>query len=303
MNIDPASSVHSIERLVPRFVRRWLGSALRVVGIEVRLRAPTSARLQTERPEPCWGEIRAGPAYGACIYLDDPGHRELLAGDYESFMYDALVEAGVNLEGKTIWDVGTYTGYHTLALASLVGRAGHVIAFEPNPETLQRLRQHLSKNPVLSERIQLRSEALSNTDGLHSFRLSSKTASRSYLDLHGPPSDRFSPRSYEQFDTISVTVAQADSLVEAGLLPPRMMKIDVEGAEVEVLEGSRELLARERPVLAIEVHNITCMFHIQSILIEHGYMLRLLDSGCSSSSRAFVLATPPTDTAHGLKRA
>jgi hypothetical protein len=71
---------------------------------------------------------------------------------------------------------------------------------------------------------------------------------------------------------------------------PSVIKIDVEGAEKLVLEGSLNLLLEYKPILLIEVHNITMMFYVQKILCELGYNSEILDSDNSSLSRCFIIA-------------
>jgi FkbM family methyltransferase len=278
---------------------------LRRLGIEVRLRPPISREvaladadesMETLQPdiERRWVEVRAGPAKGARLYLNVETQIDTswMEGSYDSFIYDALETTGIDLLGATAWDVGAHCGYHTVALASLVGPSGQVVAFEPNPQNIRDLRRNLENNPLLAERVRLRTEALSNCDGEHIFRHSPRFPSRGFLDINGPPSDRFPRTEYEAYDTMSVAVVRADSILRAGLRPPNMIKIDVEGAEVAVLEGAQELLRNHSPLLVIEVHNITCMFLTQRILYEAGYNLRLLDSGQRSSSRSFLFASP-----------
>lgn len=289
----PRRMIRLILQPLTRLVRVLLGRLRRELGLGL---ARADKPVQEPKPsrESRWVQVEAGPARGANLRLDESGavNRQMIQGCYDSFIYDSLEEAQVDLAGATAWDVGAHVGYHTLALASLVGPTGRVVAFEPNPHNLQRLRCHLKENSLLAGRVELHTEALSNVDGQQSFRYSPRFSSRGYLDLHGPPSDRFGRTHYEHYESMSIAVMRADSIVKAGVSPPSLIKIDVEGAELEVLEGAIELLNVYRPVLAIEIHNITSMFHVQGLLFEYGYDLRLLTSASRSSSRAFILGSP-----------
>ena len=74
---------------------------------------------------------------------------------------------------------------------------------------------------------------------------------------------------------------------------PSIIKIDVEGAESLVLEGAVELLSKYKPLLLIEVNNITQMFYVQKRLLKIGYNLEILDKEHTSLSRCFIIASHP----------
>jgi hypothetical protein len=86
---------------------------------------------------------------------------------------------------------------------------------------------------------------------------------------------------------------RADTLMHQKLVPmPSLIKIDVEGAELLVLEGAMELLTTHKPFLLIEVHNIIMMFKVQKLLSRLEYDLEILDEENSSVSRCFIRARP-----------
>jgi FkbM family methyltransferase len=136
--------------------------------------------------------------------------------------------------------------------------------------------------------------ALSDDDGEQRFRFSENPALASigYLDLHGAPGDRVLPEIYAMLEEHPVQTRRIDSLIAAGQAAPHFIKLDVEGAEVEVLRGAEQLLREQRPVMAIEVHNVTCMFHVQALLFAAGYTTALVDEPERSASRAFIWARP-----------
>lgn len=255
---------------------------------------PSSPDETAEGPK--WVTVVAGPCRGARLFVSH-AFADMANGCYDAFLYAVLESAGCKLLDSVVWDVGAHVGYHSLALAQLVGTHGHVLAFEPNPHNVKRLFLHLKANPELAARIKVQSYALGDEDGVHSMRISEKidnaTSSGSYLDCGRPPSDRHPQSVYDRFQSIEVQVAKADTIIRDGEdLPPSFVKVDVEGAEVAFLQGAHNMLAFHRPALAIEIHNIQCMFRVHEILHAHGYHLRLLDDGIISSSRCFVLALP-----------
>lgn len=251
--------------------------------------APTEA-------EPRWHQVKSGPLQGLELYLDprDGASGEMIAGIYDDFLFQALGERGALRVGAVVWDVGAHVGYSSMVFASFVGSNGRVYAFEPNPHNVGCFRRHLSKNQHLSERVELLECAVARMDGELPFRLSPSQllGSIGYLDTDGQyPSDRISKETYDKLQTVLVPVRTLNSLLGEGLAPPDLIKIDVEGAEAQVLEGGGDLLATVKPQLLIEVHGIKSMFVIQKVLLSFGYTSAFFDdSRHPSSSRGFVLA-------------
>jgi FkbM family methyltransferase len=237
----------------------------------------------------------AGPLKGYHMFLDlySPANwnREMREGKYDSFIYKALT--GYNgIVGATVWDIGAHIGYHSLAFASLVGPSGHVVAFEPNPYNIDRFCKNLQRNPQLAERIILKNCALSNVDGEASFLFSSEVddgrSTGSHLEKALVPEN---PEAYRSFKRTNIAALKADTIMRDKLTPlPSIVKLDVEGAEQLVLEGAVVLLSTQKPLLFIEVHNITMMFYVQKILNSLGYNMEILDAEHSSLSRCFVMA-------------
>lgn len=244
-----------------------------------------------------WFEVIGGPLQGHHMFLDlhTPAywHKEMIEGCYDSFIYDVLSKL-VPVQGAIVWDVGAHIGYHSLAFAALVGPLGHVVAYEPNPHNIDRLRQHLQRNPDLGERITLMDCALSSMDGEENFVFSPEIddgrSSGSHLSQAFVPEESV---AYQSFTQTKVSVATADTLLNEGRVPaPSIIKIDVEGAESLVLAGARHLLGNLLPILLIEVHHITAMHDTLSILLQIGYQTNILGAAPNSASRCFIVAQP-----------
>lgn len=244
-----------------------------------------------------WLEVVDGPVKGYQMFLDlnSPTywHGAMIKGKYDSFIYDAL--RPYQTMGATVWDLGAHIGYHSLAFAALVGETGKVVAFEPNPHNFQRLSQNIEKNSDISKRITLMTCALSNFDGQSEFFFSSEVdngkSSGSHLEEAIVPEEK---SAYDGFKKELVQTAKADTLLKQNFASmPSIIKIDVEGAESLVLEGAVELLSKYKPLLLIEVHNITQMFYVQKRLLKIGYNLEILDKEHTSLSRCFIIASHP----------
>lgn len=132
--------------------------------------------------------------------------------------------------GDIVWDIGSYEGrYVDLALGS---GARVVVAFEPRRETWERLVQRYEDRPVDVLRVACYDETMPGRIG---------------GEEGGPSTARFLADLEAE-----VWAFPVDTLVEdLGL--PDVLKIDVEGAEVRVLEGAEETLPHVRAVL-VEVH-------------------------------------------------
>ena len=157
---------------------------------------------------------------------------------YEPDVWKTLM--GSVLSGDTIADVGAFIGLYTIALAKRVGHSGKVVAFEPDPENFASLRSHVELNRV-SDRVELVPTAVAARNGVIPFKAGRASGSHvspdSGQDTHTVPCVRLDTK-------------MADRRVD-------ILKIDVEGYELEVLEGAIELLQNIRCCprsIFLEVH-------------------------------------------------
>ena len=133
--------------------------------------------------------------------------------------------------GNTVFDVGAHIGYYTLLFAKLVGPQGKVVAFEPHPKTFEILAGNVTRNSY--QNVALERVGLSNQTG---------TAK---LYLHESSSGDHSLRNLGEASAIEIETRRAD---EFNYSIPDFVKIDVEGAELLVLQGMKELLSRNPKV-------------------------------------------------------
>jgi FkbM family methyltransferase len=142
----------------------------------------------------------------------------------------------------TFYDIGANVGTHSC----FVGQsAKHVYAFEPHPETAERLRENLRSNDVPATVYQL---ALGDHEGTAELFRPADTAQQL-------GTGEFSLlESSESAASWSVDVIPGDVLVSRDQLPtPDVVKIDVEGAELQVIDGLADSLSETR-VVYCEVH-------------------------------------------------
>jgi FkbM family methyltransferase len=169
--------------------------------------------------------------------------------------------AGVEArEGDIVVDGGGCWGDTALYFADLVGPGGRVHCFECVTENLDLLRENLARNPLLAPRIVVDPRALWR-EPTESLDIGVAGHSSSVMGGEGPPG--------------TVKATSLDSyLEEAGLQRIDFLKLDVEGAEPDVLEGGRRTIQRHRPALAISVyHKLSDFWEIPELIdaIQPGY--------------------------------
>lgn len=157
---------------------------------------------------------------------------------------------GLLRPGHVFVDIGANHGYFTLLAASLVGPAGRVAAFEPNPHVFEQLRRHVQLNHF-ADRVRLESCALADRceDGARLYV--SQVAGNSGLSSLTPNAAALSSRDLSESATVPVPVDTFDHWLAAsrvfdGLPAIDLVKIDVEGAEARVIAGMAETLATGR---------------------------------------------------------
>ena len=246
------------------------------------------------RVPPSWVRVQAGALAGRELLLAAElggSWREMLEGTYDRDLF-ARLTAAVPLAGATVWDIGAHFGYHTLGFAALVGSAGKVVAFEPNPFNRERLKLNLERNRDLAKIIEVIPKAVSEQDGEADFVFSadidSGDSSCSHLGAALPPRPA---DAYAEFRRETVPTVRIDTLMtqRPGQFPT-VIKIDVEGAEWLVLQGGREFFSRHKPAILMEVHDIRLMLHVGSFLRDHGYKILGVDEAHATPSRCFIVA-------------
>jgi FkbM family methyltransferase len=142
--------------------------------------------------------------------------------------------------GMAVADVGAHIGYYTLLAAGIAGPSGRVYAFEPDPTNFELLEFNALQNGY--DKICLTRKAVSSHLGPSTLYLTSLDTGRHSLVRHGIPL-----KGVETVETITL-----DSFFEGEGWPTvDLMKVDVEGAEPDVLAGMDGLLARCPKILMV----------------------------------------------------
>jgi FkbM family methyltransferase len=144
--------------------------------------------------------------------------------------------------GAVVFDVGANVGAYALVFAEWVGPRGRVYAFEPAPDAREGLLTHLRLNH-LDDRVEVSDAAMSSAVGRAAFGLHpSGGASSLQID------------SVDRARVIEVPAETLDHFCASRGVQPDVIKIDVEGAELDVLRGGRETLTRPGIQVFVEFH-------------------------------------------------
>ena len=173
--------------------------------------------------------------------------------------------------GSIIYDIGANVGYFSLLAAVLAGEEGKVVAFEPLPRNTEFLKKHIAMNELST--IQVVEAAVSSHSGEAFFDFGASTA-MGHLSENGG---------------LRVQMVSLDEMVSKGELPPPdHIKIDVEGAEFDVLQGAEQVINQYQPVLFLDTHQRTAHQNTISFLQEHKYCFEILDGRSMDETKELV---------------
>jgi FkbM family methyltransferase len=245
--------------------RRLAHFAFRIPGVGYGLREAMDSIVPHDQR--VWTQIPSGIAKGLWLNVLPKWEPGYLRGVAEEGMNEAL--ARYLKPGSCFYDVGAHIGFYSLIAARLVGKAGRVMAFEPDPDNAQVVQENAAKNDFAQ--ISMFCAAVSDQPGSVRFQRSPcDGASRMSGMLIGDNSP-----AAQKSEVLSCSAVSLDSFCSSHPAPD-LIKIDVEGAEIQVLEGARSLLRQKKPVLIIEVHDERDHPAAQSILSGLGYTLQPL---------------------------
>ena len=159
--------------------------------------------------------------------------------------------------GMTVWDVGAHAGYFALASSRAVGPNGHVLAFEPLPRNFMWLARNVSGN------------ALSNVTVVNAAVCDRHGGTASFDQAHSSYSGRLADTGSTKVATVSI-----DGQIADGAPTPALLKVDVEGAEGDVIAGAANLLGQKNSRWMIALHGQAAADAVHDGMVAHGYRLK-----------------------------
>ena len=148
-------------------------------------------------------------------------------------------------------DVGVYRGVYTYQLSKI---SKHVHAFEPNPLLFSYLNKNLKK---LAENITLYENALSDVDATVDLKVPKRFNTlnkKNYEEMYKLGAATIHEKNLlnnESFITFKIRTKKLDNILKNNNIG--FIKIDVEGHEENVLNGAKEIIKKNKPVLLVEI--------------------------------------------------
>jgi FkbM family methyltransferase len=160
-------------------------------------------------------------------------------------------------------DVGANLGFYSVILSHTVDKKDKVVSVEPDPVYYPYLLRNLSLNGCTNV-IPVQAACWSSETRLNVVRPTVGMA----LDTHVEESEGFP----------EVSATRLDSILKEQGCHPVLVKVDVEGSEVEVLRGMKDTMARDRPVIVFEARAKT-IGACREVLLNKRYKIKLLKDG------------------------
>jgi len=184
------------------------------------------------------------------------------------YAYRDLAVGAFPRPGDVALDVGGCWGDTALFLAHHVGEQGRVHTFEPTPRNRALLQRNLDLNPELAPRVQVWGDPLAPVAGE---TLWVRDAVSAGAQMQGEL-----PADQSGAEAVELRTETIDALVERGALERvDFLKVDVEGADVGVLEGAARTLVEQRPRLALACyHKPDDLVRIPDLVAELGLAYR-----------------------------
>jgi FkbM family methyltransferase len=177
------------------------------------------------------------------LFKNDCGVTDMTrrGGVYEHYIFDYIREK-LNVQGTTIIDVGANFGFHTLEFADLVGDEGKVYSFEP-----QRLVYYqLCGNVILNGRDNIYPNNVALSDEKNVLKMEN-------LQYHSDEAINIGNAHLNACTHLAYNMVEVNTLDSFGLENVSVLKIDVQGYEPKVLDGAKETILKNKPVIFIEV--------------------------------------------------
>jgi FkbM family methyltransferase len=183
------------------------------------------------------------PGFTMKLDLNDPEQRKIYFYGHYHERYEARLIRQTLEPQDTFWDIGAHIGYFSLLAAQALHPGGQVAAFEPAKEAYARLKDNISLNPY--QNISIYNLAVSHSEG----------EARLFLagDMADSSANLYNPKEDQTREEIVRTVALDQFSREMPWARPDFLKIDVEGAELAVLQGAAKTIGDFLPLLLMEM--------------------------------------------------
>jgi FkbM family methyltransferase len=194
--------------------------------------------------------VKYGPLRGYRILAVSP--IRFFKGTYEKERTEMFLK--IIKEGDIFYDIGAHFGFYSLIASQIIGDKGKIYAFEPHPYNLKILRKHIELNNITN--VVIISAAVSDRPGKAKFAYGTGTGT-----------GHLSEKGDIEVDTVSID----DLIQKKEILPPSIIKIDVEGAEILVLKGAWNTITLFYPVIFLAAHSTELLRNADQMLLNINY--------------------------------
>jgi len=228
--------------------------------------------------------VRTKHGFSLQLNLANPEHQRIYFYGEHDERYETSLLKAVLRRGMVCWDIGANIGYYTCLLGQAVGATGRVIAFEPARETRERLAHNVSLNQLGN--VEVSPLALGGAEGVARIHYRDAGLFEGTASLHGLQGQAASEK---------VQVATLDSLA-ARFGAPDFLKIDVEGAQLEVWRGGRTFFSSRQPLVMAELRDSAdpaALASLEATVRGYGYRIFSIHKGCRVSESPRLSAGGP----------
>lgn len=173
-------------------------------------------------------------------------------------------------QGDTVIDVGANIGCISLKLSKAVGQTGKVIAIEPDKSNFRMMQKNLGLNNI--KNVLLLLYAASYEEKTLRFYLANKGSIGMHSGLYN--------NKVHSSSFVEVPATTIDNITNAiNIVRVKLVKIDVEGVEIDVIKGMHQLILRDHPIIVVEIcaeflnlYGMTVKQFKEYMLNQYGYV-------------------------------
>ena len=211
-------------------------------------------------------KVRNGPAKGAILEAHPYRDVHYWTGVQEPQLQEKIPR--LIREGDSVYDVGGAMGYYSILFSKFAGKKGKVYVFEPNPTNIERIESIIKING--SENVKLVKKALYNKETTVNILINKTKADRKELSNSVILKNKTHKKGFTEKKVHTITLDnhwKKHKKID-------VIKIDIEGFELEVLQGAKHAL-KEHPLLILELHTAAKekSKKLYELLKEAGYTL------------------------------
>ena len=165
----------------------------------------------------------------------------------------------------TVIDVGSNVGYFTISIAKYLDNTSKILSIEPSEQNIARMKKVLQHGAIV-QKIEIVNAGASDSNNVGYLKIDQKNPSNNQI-------------SSIKEGCLEIKLRTLDSIC-SGIEDIALVKIDVQGYELKVLNGATKLIAEHLPILLIEIDNrLSSLLAIDlwEFLTQHSYFIFLID--------------------------